>query len=588
MSGRILAVLVCTAALAVPAAASADTLVSVGSTPAPFPQNKQNEPTVAVDPVNSSIVIGGSNDEIDEPNCEGSSCPFVQGIGNTGVYWSRTGGASWTQPDYTGYSARTSGGGLGNGRIGTLPNYDTAGLVSDGDPAVAWGPAPGAGGFSWDNGERAYFANLTANFSSSRSDEAFKGYEAIAVSHTLNLADAMSGENSGWSAPSIVSQARQSSSTFSDKEAVWADNAASSKFFGNAYVCWTDFRSATVTGNGNAPIMISRSTDGGDTWSRGIQLTPAHNNASAGGRQGCDMRTDSHGTLFVFFTDAADKQEAIKEVRSVDGGKTFSKALVVTHESNPGGPSVVRPGENDNIDGVAGSRTDDFPHVSIANAAPSGSGAKNTLALAWDDGGTGLGDEHVYLKLSADGTNWTAKQSIAEPEDRPAMPSVALSPDGNDLYLVYNAFLDPFRWTVGSITDPSVSREFGSVVRHADVSGTTITGLATLDRGALGDGRASSANALVDEFLGDYNMVSATNDGAVALYITAQDADQCQAINDYRDSLVNEVEEGSTPLDAPAPATDCPEGSRFGNTDIRALAPADPTADAASAAAKKH
>ena len=54
-----------------PAAASADTLVSVGSNPAPFPQNKQNEPTVAVDPINSSIVIGGSNDEIDEPNCDG-------------------------------------------------------------------------------------------------------------------------------------------------------------------------------------------------------------------------------------------------------------------------------------------------------------------------------------------------------------------------------------------------------------------------------------------------------------------------------------------------------------------------------------
>ena len=37
-------------------------MVSVGSHPAPFPQNKQNEPTVAVDPINSQIVIGGSND----------------------------------------------------------------------------------------------------------------------------------------------------------------------------------------------------------------------------------------------------------------------------------------------------------------------------------------------------------------------------------------------------------------------------------------------------------------------------------------------------------------------------------------------
>jgi hypothetical protein len=587
MSLKALVALACATALVLPVSAMADTLVSVGSHPSPFPQNKQNEPAVAIDPIHPNIVIAGSNDEIDEPACDGSDCPFVGGIGNSGVYFSQTGGSSWDQPEYTGYSARTSGGGLGNGIIGTLPNYDSARLMSDGDPAVAWGPAPGPNGFSWENGERAYFANLTANFSSVRSDEAFKGYEAIAVSHTLDLDAAMAGDNAGWSNPAIVSQARQSSSTFSDKEAVWADNAASSKYFGNVYICWTDFRSATLTGNGNSPIMISRSTDGGNTWSRGIQLTPAHNNASVGGRQGCDMRTDSNGNLYIFFTDAADKQEAIKEKISTDGGQTFSKSLVVTSETNPGGPSVVRPGEDDNIDGVAGSRTDDFPHVSIANGAPSGTGAPNTIALSWDDGGNGLGDEHVYLKLSSNGTSWTDKQSIAEEEDRPAMPSAALSPDGKDLYLVYNAFLNPFRWHVGSALAPADDRQFQSVVRHADVTGTAISGLATLDRGAVGDGRSSSANALVDEFLGDYNMASATNDGAVEVYISGQDAQQCQAVNDYRDSLVDEVEEGTAPDDAPAPGTDCGTGTTFGNTDIRGLVTPDPTAELAAAAKPK-
>lgn len=587
MHARLLVALTCAAAFAIPAAALADAPVSVGSSPAPFPQNKQNEPAVAVDPWNTQIVLAGSNDEIDEPNCNGSDCPFVQGIGNTGVYWSDNGGSSWTQPNYTGYSARTGPGGsqgdLGSGLIGTLPNYDTAGLVSDGDPAVAWGPAPGSdGSFDWNNGERAYFANLTANFSSVRSDEAFKGYEAIAVSHTLNLQDAMAGLNSGWSAPAVVSQARQSSSTFSDKEAVWADDAATSKYFGNVYVCWTDFRSATLTGNGNAPIMISHSIDGGNTWSRGIQLTAAHNNSAAGGRQGCDMRTDSNGILSVFFTDSANRQEVIKEVRSSDGGNTFGKAMVLTTESNPGGPSVVRPGENDNIDGVAGSRTDDFPHITIANGAPSGQGASNKMALAWDDGGSALGDEHLYLKLSSDGVNWSDKTDVKEPGDRPAMPSVALSPNGNDLYLVYSAFLNPFRWTVGSIdpTDTDHTRQFQAVVRHADVSGTSISNLQTLSRGGVGDARASSANALIDEFLGDYNQVSANDTGAVAVYITAENADQCQAINDYRDSLVNQVENGTTPLDAPAPGTDC--GNRFGNTDIRGFVAGNPSGLSAS------
>ena len=45
--------------------------------------------------------------------------------------------------------------------------------------------------------------------------------------------------------------------TFSDKDAVWADNAASSRFFGNAYVCWTSF------GATHSPIVVAHSTDGG-------------------------------------------------------------------------------------------------------------------------------------------------------------------------------------------------------------------------------------------------------------------------------------------------------------------------------------
>jgi hypothetical protein len=491
------------------------------------------------------------------------------------VYWSSNGGTDWWQPTYTGYSGRS--GTLGTGPIGTLPNYDAAGLVSDGDPAVAWGPAKRGsdGKFHWSTGgERAYFANLTANFASTKKDESIKGYEAIAVSHTVNLQTAMqaTGGNAGWSTPAVVSDARQSSSTFSDKEAVWADNAESSPNFGNVYVCWTDFRSATATGNGNAPIMISRSTDGGDTWSRGVQLTAAHNNASAGGRQGCDMKTDSNGVLYVFWTDNANHLEAMKESRSRDGGKTFEKPFVVTYVTNPGGPSVVRAGENDVYDGVAGARSDDFPHVSIANGAPSGQGAPNTIAVAWADGGSMLGDEHVYLMTSADGSTWPNKTDLQQTGDRGLMPTVALSPNGHDLFATYDGVRDVFQWT---INQPEKERRFQPVVLHSTMTGLNAGTPAELWRGAQGDGRASSANALVDEFLGDYNSVSATADGAVAVYISAQDADRCQAIDDWRQGLLDEIQHGAPdPGGAPAPAT-C--NNRFGNTDIRGFTTIAPT-----------
>jgi hypothetical protein len=204
------------AATVAPAWAAGETEVTVGSPDAPFSQNKQNEPAVAVDPVHTNVLVAGSNDNIDKEACDAgdpTTCPFTEGVGGSGVYFSFDSGASWTQPTYQGLTAR---GCLGpaecepvQGDIGTLPGYDEAGLVSDGDPAVAFGPVPGEdGSFSWENGSRLYYANLTSNLPGA---QGFKGFEAIAVSRIdgpaeTGLTEEVVADQTNWQAPVIASQ----------------------------------------------------------------------------------------------------------------------------------------------------------------------------------------------------------------------------------------------------------------------------------------------------------------------------------------------------------------------------------------------
>src|SRR4051812_17023033 len=559
-----------------------DVLVTNGSPPRPFSQKKQNEPAMANDANHPNVLVAGSNEEIDMEPCNSgtdNTCPFTPGVGVSGVYFSFDSGTTWTQPTYTGLTARdcpdTVGPDAGctahTGPIGTVPGYAESGLQSDGDPAVAFGPRPGPGGFSWSNGSRLYYANLTSNTGATRSDQTFKGFEAIAVSRTDDPQTAAAGGSAGkaaWMPPVLVS--RQSSTTFSDKEQIWADNASSSPFFGTVYVCWAAFVGQEKGNAAPAPLQVAVSHDGGSTWKQ-HPISSAANNSQRNPTDGCTIRTDSLGRAYVFGVGTnvpAGKQAFELMSTSDNGGSNWSRPTPVAGPVNQPGaldPVQGRPV----IDGVAGARSDlaPAPSVDIANGAPTGADATDRLVMSYVSGP--LATPHVFFTESTNrGASWSAPRTIEDPGDRGFYTAPAISPNGTDVYVVYNAFTTPFQPTTAT------PRTLVGVVKHANAGGTGPTGAFTdLHRGAPGDPRGSSANVLDSEFLGDYVYATATRSYGAAVWNDARAAQDCPAIDAWRQALEN----GQSPP-PPAPEQDCggPENT-FGNSDIFGGSYADPT-----------
>ena len=548
-----------------------DTRVSVGSPASPFSQNKQNEPTVAIDAHDPSVVVAGSNDEIDMEACNAgdpTTCPFTHGVGVSGVYFSFDGGQSWAQPTYTGWSARDCLGPAAcvphAGPIGTLPHYFENGLVSDGDPGVAFGPRPGANGtFSWANGSRLYYSNLTSNFATTKRDETFKGFEGIAISRADKLGAAAAGDASAWMDPVVI--AKQSSTTFSDKVQIWADNAQTSPFFGSVYACWASFRSNSRGQALPTPLVVARSTDGGATWVQN-QVGPATNNGINSQPDGCTVRTDSHGNVYVFGIGTRGGVSFEMMYKSTNGGTLFTGPSLLAPAVDPGviDPVIGRPV----MDGIAGARNDlaFAPSVDIANGAPTGADATNEIVLTWADGALGVNREQLLLMTSSNGgASFTGPSAVPLPTgDRPYYTAPAISPNGTDAYIVYNAFTTPYR------NDTSSARGLVGAILHADVTGGTPGTFGTLHRGAVGDPRSSSQNNLTAEFLGDYVYAAATRTGAVGVWNDVRNGADCPAIDAWRLSL-----RAGTSVPKPAPQTDCP--TTFGNSDIFGAAVADPT-----------
>jgi len=496
-----------------------------------FSRNKQNEPSIATDPVTGAL-IAGSNDEIDEPLCSGAgtaaspgSCPFGANVGISGAYFSADGGTSWTQPSFT---ESASGVGSCQGRlIHTLPRYCEANLESFGDPALTVGPAMGSDGrFSRSNGSVVYYGNLAFPIGGA--------VPVVAVSRSID-------DGAHWEAP-VVASSTTNPVDFNDKDYVWADDNPNSPFFGTVYASWTLFQGAGRFGRSNTfspePIVVARSTDGGKTWSTATRLSQSANNGAVGGRQGSLIRTGPDGTVYVLWEGAIFRHSEQLVAISHDGGVTFGRPIPVATVSDI--PSPL-PGSS--------FRDDSFPSADVNQIT-------GAIYVTWaNEEGSPATALIKFTESDDGGLIWSPPMTVGGLIGgvNAFFPSVAASPDGHHVFVAWPAQT----WKApGTAPGAGVVRQFAAYNLISDGLPSGGHLLST----ASGDPDGSSTNSLGAQFLGDYATAIASNSTAWFVWTDTRNEAPCTAVDAFRSGT------GSKPN----PDLECPSsgGRSFGNSDI--------------------
>ena len=333
--------------------------------------NAEVEPFLAVNPKDQNNMIGVYQED-----------RFGAGGGAHGLIavTSLDGGATWTRslPRF----GKCAGGTAANG-----DDYDR-----NSDPWVSIG---GDG--------IAYFAG---------------GGAAAALTITGVLASTSTDGGLHWSEPVTIQRDNSPDySIFNDKPAVTADPVKPR----TAYVVWE--RSPT-----DHPYL-SMTTDGGKSWSAGRDLTPQEDNLHTVGNIIAVLPHDgNHGprTLVDVFHYAkgsfAPDDSFIGLVRSIDGGKTWSGPITITHKVD-----VIDVDPDTGHPLRTGAEFGGLPSVAV----DPGSG---TLYVVWADSRFSRGTHNdIALSKSTDGgLTWSTpvKVNQSPPGVTAFTPSVDVLPDG--------------------------------------------------------------------------------------------------------------------------------------------------------------
>jgi hypothetical protein len=313
-------------------------------TPSKDAQNRQsNETTVSISPA-ASPVTGQVGDIVAEAANDYRMVPHT---GDTWmpIYLSFDGGATWfgNPPFPSGYNTMVPGFPTDTSAAGLASPL--LGLDGAGDPVIRFDRSGNllVGGIAFnrdfDQGERpldtvAFVARYrytpgtaaTASTTTSAGSPPHFTYQGTSIVDRGAI---------GFAVPGAVGFA----GNFTDKPWMEVDlNApAASPCSGNVYFADTNFHGA----RGSSPVVFSRSTDGGVTWSSprtistGGQQGASHN-------QGADIAVAPNGTVYVAFESFSQQGlDTINLVKSTDCGSHWTQPVIVNTINAPQAPGVA-------------------------------------------------------------------------------------------------------------------------------------------------------------------------------------------------------------------------------------------------------
>lgn len=264
-------------------------------------RGRENEPSVAVDPRDTSVLLGSSNDYCGVYN-RGVAAGAVGPIW-LGYYRSQNGGASFTSSLVPGYPDDAS-------PYAALSEARTA---SAGDPVIAW-----------DNHGRAFFGSESSD-DPAGSAKTFGDVFVARYRNPQGEAGPTSRDGLEYYGTTVVAKGSSAPNLlgkFNDKTAIEVDRTGGA-CDGSVYFAYSRF-----SGNaGGVGIYFARSTDHGVTFSSPIELSKNIQDV-----QFPDISVTANGHVYVTFRQFEDNNSpnAVVIAKSTDCGKTFAPPVVIT------------------------------------------------------------------------------------------------------------------------------------------------------------------------------------------------------------------------------------------------------------------